>query len=167
MNALEIRLILYGLLSVGIITGTAYATHKLDSAHYESLLAAFSQYQAKVFEDNATAQKAARDALQAQIDAHTSAESNNAKVIASLQSQVDGAQRDAEFARKLLAVAANAGAAAGSGSVSKAGSGPGAPGTTGTSGGGSLAQDLGDAAGECRDAIQRLAALQAELIPQL
>lgn len=171
--ALEIRLILYGLLSLGVISATAYATHKLDDARYESLRSDFSGYKAQVATDDATAHTALANALQAQIDSRNATEARNAQLQTSLQSvQADAvaAHRDVDFANRLLAAAAHAGTAAASSAVSKAQGGSGAADTPGASGDRStpnLIADVTDSATECRDAIQRLAALQLEIAPQI
>jgi hypothetical protein len=143
-----------------------FAIHEADTIPYNRLQASLSSYKAQVADENAKAQKAAADALQEQIDKRLTTEANNEKVISQLTAERDSTAADRDFARRLLA-AAQARPTAGRGPV------PGAADQHGTtqgakpSGDGSLAQDLGDAAGECRDAIQRLAALQTELIPQL
>lgn len=171
MDPLEIRIIAYAVLGLGVISATAWATHKLDDARYASLQAEYSQYQATTQANDALAQKTARDALQLAVDTHQKAEDNNAKTIASLQSQVDGARTDAEFARKLLASAAAAAApgtaghpAAQTNGGSTANGAPTAPGDRPPT---TLLGDVTAAAAECRDAIQRFTALQIELRPQL
>jgi hypothetical protein len=170
MTALEIRIIAYALLALGVMGVTAYATHRLDGARYEALQADYSKYQARVQTDAATAQEAARAAIQAQFDARTAQEAANAKTIASLTAQADAARSSADFAQRLLASALEAGTATASHPVPAAGHQPGAADTS--QGGGDqpapdLARDVADSASECRDAIERLSALQVELQPQL
>lgn len=170
MTALEIRIIGYALLALLVMGATAYATHRLDDARYEALQAQYSKYQAQVATDAATAEEAARAAIQAQIDARTAQEAANARTVASLTSQIDTARQSAEFAQRLLASALKAGAASAGHPVPAAGHQPGAP---DPAKGGSdqpapdLARDVADSATECRDAIERLSALQAEIASQL
>lgn len=170
MTALEIRIIGYALLALLVMGATGYATHKLDNARYEALQAEYSKYQAEVATDSATAQQAARAAIQAQFDARTAQEAANAKTIASLTDQAAAARQSADFANRLLASALKAGAATTGHSVPAADGKPGA--TDPAKGGGDqptpdLARDVADSATECRDAIERLSALQAELAAQL
>lgn len=134
----------------------------LEKNHWE---ARYSELQASTEQRLADAQAAATQALQKQIQTRLDTEAHNGQVIAQLQADRDSAVSDAQFARRLLA-AAQAGPAA-SHPMPIPASGPRFDDATGPSGDRSLAQDLGDAAGECRNAIQRLAALQAELGPQL
>lgn len=160
----------YGLLALLIIAAAAYCTHRLDAAHYEALQAAYTRYQAQVQADAASAQEAARNALQAQIDAKTAQEARNAKIIANLEDRASAAERNAAFAERLLAAARAAGTAAPGHSVPAAHDQPGAPGTPGHGGDQPAFDLLGTttlAAGECRDAIERLQALQAEIAPQV
>jgi len=143
-----------------------YGVHELDQIPYGRLQTTFASYKAQVADDDAKAQKAAADALQAQINTRLTTEANNGKVIAQLAQERDSAAADRDFARRLLA-AAQAKPTTGGGAVPTAGHQPGTSDPAGSSGDRSLVTDLGSAAGECRDAIQRLAGLQAELIPQL
>lgn len=144
-----------------------YLTHSLvDAPRYDGLQAKFSSYQAETAQQAANAERAARSALQDQIATRLATEANNGKVISQLQNERDAAVADRDFARRLL-TAAQAKPAAPSGAVPPAAGGRRSDDPSGASSDRSLAQDLGDAAGECRSAIQRLAALQAELAPQL
>jgi len=147
-------------------TLAGYVTHRFDSTDYEALQAQYKGYQAQVADADAKAQEAARDALETQIQTRLQTEANNGKVISQLQNERDAAVADRDFARRLLA-AAQARPAAPSDPVPATTGGRRFDDPSGPSGDRSLAQDLGDAAGECRSAIQRLAALQAELKPQL
>lgn len=144
-----------------------YLTHwVIDVPRYDALQTSLASYKAQQADKDAAAQKAAADALEAQINSRLATEANNGKVISQLQNERDAAVADRDFARRLLA-AAKARAPAASGAVPAAAGGRRFDDPSGPSGDRSLAQDLGDAAGECRSAIQRLAALQAELKPQL
>jgi hypothetical protein len=152
-------------LSIGA-AGSFWLTHTIDGAKYARLQATLVSHDAQYADEHAKAETALADALQAQTKRRLETEANNGKIISQLQSERDSAAADRDFARRLLA-AAQAGPAASGDAVStasgqqRASDAPTAPGDR------SLAQDLGDAVGECRNAIQRLAALQAQIIPQL
>jgi hypothetical protein len=148
------------LLAAGI---GASAAHEFDRISYGHLQTSFARYKAQVADANEKAQKAAADALQAQINARLTTEARNSEIVSQLTAERDSVALDRDFARRLLAAAQTSR----SGQMSAPGHQPPAPDPPGASGDRPLAQDLGDGAGECRDAIQRLAALQAELIPQL
>ena len=167
MTALEIRLIGYSILALCVIGVASYATHRLDNARYEALEAQYAKYQAQVEKDAATAQQNARDAIQAQIVARTAQEAANAKTVASITARADAAQRDADFANRLLESAIKTGAAATGHQVPAAGDKSGAHDGAASDGDQPLAQEIGAAAGECRQAIEQLSALQVELAPQL
>lgn len=144
-----------------------YLTHRvIDVPRYETLEASLASYKAQEADKSADAQKVATDALQAQIATRLATEANNGKIISQLQNERDAAVADRDFARRLLA-AAQAQSVADSRAVSKAADRPGTDGASAAQGSGSLAADLGDAAAECRIAIQRLTALQLEIGPQL
>jgi hypothetical protein len=143
-----------------------FISHEIDSIRYDALQTKFATYQKDVAQADAKAQQAATDALDAQITARQSTEAHNAQVVSQLLAERDNAAADRDFARRLLA-AAQAKPPAGRDPV------PAAPHQSGTadpaapSGDRSLAQDLGDAAGETRTCLERYSALQAQLIPQL
>ena len=143
-----------------------YGGYRLESADKEVLQAKFDLYQSQVAQANADAQRASSDALEAQIQTRLQTEANNGKIIQQLQSQRDGAMADRDFARRLLA-AAQAESTASGGAVPKTADRPGAPSAPGNGSDQPLADEVGDAAIECRDAIERFAAAQAQLIPQL
>lgn len=170
LTALELRILGYGLLAILVMAGTAYATHRLDSARYEGLQADFSKYQAQVAVDSATAHKAYADAIQAQIDRRSAQEAANAKTVTELKTRLATSKRDDDFARRLLLAAKDSGSKPADSSVPGTGHQPRTPGTPPASGDRpafDLSQTLSAAAGECRDAIERFQALQAELNPQL
>lgn len=170
MSELEIKIIAYVILALGIVAGASYATHKLDAAHYEALEAQYAKYQAQVQSDAASAQQAARAALQAQIDEKAAQEAANARIMSDLESRADAAERNASFAQRLLSAARASGAAPAGHQMSGADNQPGtvgAPGASGDRPAFDLPGTLAASAGECRDAIERLEAIQAELQPQL
>jgi hypothetical protein len=166
MSAILAALIRFGPYVLCLVLG-GYLTHRtIDVPRYDRLQTSFASYRGQVADENAKAQQAARDAIEAQIKARLKTEANNSAVIQQLQQERDSAAADRDFARRLL-VAAQARSTATSGAMPQAGGGSGSNDPSGAPGGGSLAEDLAAAAGECRAAIQRLAALQAELAPQL
>lgn len=149
--------------------GSVWITHRLDTVALDSLQAKYSQYVAQSETLEAAQEAAANKAISAQLQTHLTIETTNAQVIGSLQDQVDAAKSDAAFAKQLLSAAAKA-QSAGSGSVFATGSGPAADDATKGSSDKSAFNLLGvatDSITECRDAIQRLAALQLEIAPQL
>lgn len=135
-------------------------------AEYSALQAEYSAFQIQVAHEREVAQKAATDALEAQIAARNATEEHNAQIISQLQSQADHAAADRDFARRLLA-AVQARSAASSDPSPKAESGQPVDAAPQSGGNQSVAQLLGPTAGECRDAINQLIALQAEIRPQL
>lgn len=145
----------------------SWTGYKVAQPAYNRLQGQFSDYKAQVAQNELAAQTAATAALQAQIAQRNETEANNAKIIADLQSKADSAAADRDFARRLLAAARQAQPAAGNDPATKTQGGSTADGAADASGNRSLVADLGAAAGECRDAIERFSALQAELRPQL
>lgn len=144
----------------------AWTAHRLDSASYNALQAKFSTYQAQTANDRANAEKAARDALQAQINARLTTEANNAKVIDKLTQERDNAATDRDFVRRLLSAAQDKPTATGH-PVSTASHQSGTTNTPGTSGDQSVTELLTVAAAESRQCFQQYNALLAELQPQL
>ena len=152
------------LLTAGI---GAFISHEIDQIPYDRQATAFESYKAQVADADAKAQKAAADALQAQINTRLTTESHNGQIVAQLTQERDSAALDRDFARRLLAAAQ---AKPRSGQVPAPGHQPATPDPAQPSGNGStpdLARLVADSATECRDAIQTLTALQFELKPQL
>ena len=144
------------LLAGAYVAGDVHG-HKVDTAAWQARWTARDLSETQAKDAVLAAQKAAQDATDAR----------NASIVETLTNvakERDNALLDAQFARRLLAAAQAGG---GHGAVPPASDQPGAAGATGDAGDGSLAQELGDGAGECRRNTERLAALQAELIPQL
>jgi hypothetical protein len=112
----------------------------------------------------ANAQKAARAAIQAQIDTANATDKRNAEIIASLNHQVDDAVGDLSVANRLL-VAARARTSA-SHPMPETADQPRATPPGGTPGDG-LADSVAAAIGECRRNSRRLDALIAEISPQI
>jgi hypothetical protein len=155
----------YVLAFLGISAGAAYVTHRIDSGSYDRLQAQYSAFQLQTAHEKQADAVAAQNALQAQIQARIKQESTNAQAIADLQSKADHAAADRDFAVRLLAAARKA--QSGSGSLSQTADRPATDAGAETSGDRPLIADIGDAAGECRDAISQLRAIQVELQPQL
>jgi len=110
------------------------------------------------------AEQAARVAMRAQIDTANATDKRNAEIIAGLNHQVDDAVGDLSIARRLLAAARARDPP--SHSVHEATHQPGTPPASGASGDG-LTDSVAAAVGECRRNSARLAALIAEITPQL
>lgn len=143
-----------------------FISHAIDSIPYNRLETSFASYKAQVADADALAQKAATDALQAQIQTRLTTEANNGKVISQLTQERDSAAIDRDLARRLLA-AAQARPTSGSGAVPQAAdrssiapAGPAISLETLTS----TCADVGD---EDDGNARQLNALIAELVPQL
>jgi hypothetical protein len=146
-----------------------FFVHHWDTARYAALQAAFSKYQAQVALADEASQKAASQALQAQLSAKTVTDARNEAVIEELQNEKSSLASSLTFANRLLA-AAKAGATSGGSQVPAANGQPAAHGSTPASGyrpAPDLTQLVSLSATECADAIERFSALQAELAPQL
>lgn len=145
--------------------------YKVAQPRYNRLQGQYEAFQLTVATDRAAQQKAAADALAAQIKTRTQTEARNAQLEQFLRmAQATAVARDTEFARRLLAAARKATPAPGRDPMPASQGGSRPDGATGSPGDGS-APDLpgltAAAATECHDAIQRLTALQLELQPQL
>jgi len=156
-----------------LLAGTVWATHEFDSGSYSKLEAQFADYRTQSTADHDAALKALNDALSAQIQAREATEKRNEQIAQSLtnvQNDAAAAHRDADFAQRLLAAAKNPGPAAPGPAVSATQGGSGANGPAATLGdrrAGDLPGLTTGAIAECRNAIERLAALQLQLAPQL
>lgn len=148
-------------LAIGIFGG-----YKLEEGRYAAEKAARVQDQLAYSQARETAQKAANDALQKQIQARLDAENHNGQILSQLAQERDSAVSARTLAERLLA-AAQARPHAGAGPVPTADHQPGAPGASQGGGDQSITDILAAAAADCRDAIQRFAALQQQIIPQL
>lgn len=138
--------------------GVAYGTHYVDSA-------TLARYKASVAEVQASAQLAARNALEKQLSQRTLTEANNAQVIQSLTAERDVASRDRDLAQRLLSAAQARPAA--SHSVPETRREPGAPTASPAPSDGRLADVLAATFDECRANAAQLTALIAEIQPQL
>jgi len=142
-----------------------YTTHGFDTIALNRQKAAMASYQARVADQAAAAEKAAREALQAQIDSAHSTDIRNQGIIDDLKKRADSSESDLAFARRLLN-AARPIAAAGH-SVPKAPNQPGASGASGAASGPSLETEVAAAIGECERNSDRLDALIAQVKPQV
>jgi hypothetical protein len=142
--------------------------HENDVARYAGLQTNFANYKTMVAKENAKAERTAREALQVQIDRSAAADRHNQGIIDDLSKRASTAESDRDFARRLLAHLRASAVPATAGHPEPAA--PGEPATAAAaeaSGDRSLIEDLGSAAGECRDAINTLIALQDQVRPQL
>jgi hypothetical protein len=167
MTALLIKYAPYILGALALFGAGIWTGHELDKPAYAKLQGQYEAFQVQVANVQAASQKAATDALEAQIAARNATEEHNAQIIRTLQSRADTAESDRDFARRLLAAATQSRPATGGdpGPKTQGGQRPDDP--PAASSDRPLTDLLGAAAGECRDAIQRFSALQAELAPQL
>lgn len=152
---------------VAIAGVTGWAVHSLDNARYEHLQNTYLGYQKDVAEANAQAQKAARDALQDQIDKAHTTNVRNQGIVDDLQKRIATAESDNALTQRLLATARQAAAKSASHSVPQT---PGVGGTSNASeapGIGRLIQLTSSALTECRANAMQLNALLDELKPQL
>lgn len=138
-----------------------------DAPRYNALQTAYSKYQAEVAAANLSSQKAANDALQAQIKTRLDTEANNSKVIDALTQERDQAVTARQFAERLLSAAAKAPTPARRDPVPAPGDQPATHDASTAPGGGQLAQLLAAAATETAQCFERLDGLQLELSPQL
>jgi len=167
MTALLLKFAPYLIAAAALFGAGIWSGHELDRPGYAKLQSEYSAFQVQVAHQQAADQKRATDALEAQIAARSATEEHNAQIIATLQNRADTAESDRDFARRLLNAATQSRPVAGSDPGSKAEGGRPADDTAPASSDRPLTDLLGSAAGECRDAIQRFSALQAELAPQL
>lgn len=158
--------LLTGALGLG---GGIWVTHTLDGTRYSALQATYAKYQTDVAQANTTAQQAARDALQKQINARLDAEKRNGEITQQLHDAAearDNAARDAQFVRRLLAAAQAVPAAPGHSGTSTTHQ-PGAVDPPEPSGDRPIAELLESATAETRQCFEQYHALLAELQPQL
>lgn len=146
--------------------------YKLAQPAYNRLQGQYEAFQLTVANQQAAQQKAATDALEAQIAQRNQTEARNAQLeqsLSSIQDQATTAQRSADFANRLLAAARKAAPASGPSVPEAPGHSPVADPASSSADGSTpdLAGLIAGAATECRDAIQDYAALQLELAPQL
>lgn len=139
----------------------------LEQPKYEKLQTDFSNYKAQQAGLLAQQQAAYAAGLAKQLKDFQGTVANNAQVMKDLQSENTTVTADRDFARRLLNAARAQPTAANPPAGTGAGGGPVATGMPKNPGDGSLVGLIGGATGECRDAMQRLAALQDEVIPQL
>jgi hypothetical protein len=157
-------------LAIGLALIVLWLIHEHDRARYSELQTDFANYKVQVATDNSTAQKAAREELQRQIDKAAKADTDNAKVIHDLEQQKVAivADRDHvnDLVRRLLASAARSAASA-SHPVPETPDQPGTAGAGQASGDGQIASLLGDAATEFYGNVAQHDALIQQLKPQL
>jgi hypothetical protein len=153
MTALELRLIVYAILALGVIGGSVWVGAHFTAQHYQILIAKDHAAEAQLAAAAAQAAKAQQDAA----DAH------NAEIQRDLQTQLSSTRSLAgDFALRLRRAEQAA-----SGNVSKGSGRSGALDTSQANRSDRLTGLLSDAAGECLANEARQDALIAELAPQL
>lgn len=150
---------------IGAVLG-AWGAHELDQIPYSRLQTTLASERTQRADELAAAQKAAAEALQAQINTRLTTEANNGKVLSQLQSERDTAIAARDFSDRLLSAAAQA-KPPGSHPVSAAGHQPTPDAAAQPSGGGQLAQLLTAAAAETAQCFEQYTGLQLQLAPQL
>lgn len=160
---------LWPYLAAGAVAGaaTGYTVHELDSIAYSRLQTTYASYQTQVADADSKAQEAARNALQAQVDARATTDQRNQGIIDDLTKRATSAESDRDFARRLLGSSIQTGTSGSGNPVSQANHQPGAPGASGAGSGPSLETEVAVAVGECEHDADQLDALIAEIKPQL
>lgn len=159
------------LLAAAIAGGVAtWLTHKADAIGYGRLQNEYSGYQLKVADAERDAQKAAHEALQAQIDQQHTVDRNNEQVMNDLRKRTADAEShydaDRAFISGMLNSASKAAVPA-SGPLPQAHGDSGAAAASGTSGAEQVAQLCADTKAEDERNADRLDSIIAELKPQL
>ena len=147
--------------AIGILGG-----YKLEEGRYASEKAAHLQDQLAYSQSQETAQKAANEALQKQIQARLDTEARNGQIISQLQAARDNTAAERDFAYRLLA-AAKARSVSSGAAVSKTFDQSRTPAAPDPPGDRSLAIDVADAAADARQCFRQYRALLDELTPQL
>lgn len=155
----------YGIIAAAFVGIGIYLGHLFDKAAYAALQGQYSAFQVQVAHEREAAQKAATDALEAQIAARNITEANNAKVVQELQNRADTSAADLARANRLLELAAQDNARPRP--VSQAADQPGTAPASQASGPSGLTQLLVATRQECSDNADKLDALIAEIRPQL
>jgi len=148
----------------GAIAG--YTTHGIDTIVLNRQKAAYASFQQIVSQQAALAEKAARDALQVQIDTAHHTDQRNEEIIRELNARASTAESDRDLARRLLNSALRPIPAA----SHRLPEGPGqseAIGASGEESRPSLETTVAAAIGECERNADRLDSLIAQIKPQL
>lgn len=143
-----------------------YTTHGIDTIALNRQKAAYAGYQQKVADQAAAAEKAAREALQAQIDTGHKTDQRNKEIIRELNARASTAESDRDLARRLLNSALGPFTPT-SHRLPEASHQSGAAGAGGEGGGPGLETEVAAAIGECERNSDRLDALIAQIRPQL
>lgn len=144
----------------------AAGMHEFDQIPYSRLQTTLASERTQRADELAAAQKAAADALQAQINTRLTTEATNGKVLSQLQSERDTAIAARDFSDRLLSAAAQA-KPPGSHPVPAPGHQPTPDAASQPSGGGQLADLLTAAAAETSQCFEHYTGLQLQLAPQL
>lgn len=143
-----------------------WTTHGFDTIALNRQKAAMSGFRAKVADQAAAGEKAAREALQHQIDDAHETDQRNEAVINALHARADSAESDLQLARGLLNSSLDTITPSGH-RLPEAPNQPGALGAGGATSGPSLETQVAAAIGECERNASRLDALIAEVKPQV
>jgi len=143
-----------------------WTTHGVDTIALNRQKAAYASYQQKVADQAAAGERAAREALQKQIDTAHQTDQRNETIIHDLHARADSAESDRDLARRLLNSALGPISPA-SHRLPEAPNQPGATGTGRTGSGPSLETEVAAAIGECERNSNRLDALIAQIKPQV
>jgi hypothetical protein len=167
MSALLLRFAPYIIAVLAVFGAGIWTGHELDKPALARVRSEYAAFQIQVAHQQAASQKAATDALEAQIAARNITEANNAQIIRQLQSRADTAESDRDRANRLLELAAQARPVAGGDQLSETAGQPGTAPAGQASGANGLAELLVRTKQECADNADKLDALIAEIKPQL
>ncbi len=160
-----LTLVKYGVIAAVLIGIGAWLGGYPARLKYDRLQQEYSAFQIQVAHERQAAQKAATDALEAQIAARNATEERNAQVIRQLQARADTSAADLARANRLLELAAQD--HPGGRAVPEATDQPGAAPTGETGSHESLAELLAAVKSECIWNADHWDAENAELAPQL
>jgi len=150
---------------LGAVFG-GWTTHGFDTIALNRQKAAMASFQQRVSDQAAASEKAAREALQRQIDESHATDQRNEAIIHDLHTRADSAESDLQLARRLLnsslgpVIPPNH-------RLPEAPNQPRATGAGGTASGPSLETEVAAAIGECERNANRLDSLIAQIKPQL
>jgi hypothetical protein len=167
MTALLLKFSPYVIGAVALFGAGIWSGHELGKPRYAKLQSEYSAFQVEVANAQAASQKAATDALEAQIAARNATEEHNAQIIRQLQNRADTAESDRDRANRLLELAAQSRSQPSGRDLPKAADQPGTAPASQAGRTESLADLLIAARAECSGNADRYDALIAELKPQL
>lgn len=148
----------------GAVAG--WTTHAFDSIALNRQKAAAAGFQQKVADQAAVAEKAAREALQQQVNEAHAVDQRNEAIINDLHARADSAESDLQLARSLLNSSLDTVTPSGH-RLSEGQNQPGTAPAGGKGSGPSLETEVAAAIGECSRNADRLDSLIAEIKPQV